>query len=164
MLRIRNLTKAKLWVKLIAAGIPLALVGYLVWHFVVVPWISCGPDVARVEDQCIGVTDGRVALSNDLAEVLDKIWQENERIERNNSDAEVVSVAYLVPVPDSTGDDLPIESRLRHELEGAHIAQLQANRTQELGDKPLIRLLVANSGDQSSKWQEVVPDLLDMVT
>lgn len=50
-----------------------------------------------------------------------------------------------------------------HELQSAHIAQLQANRTKELGDQPPIRLLIANSGDRSSQQQRVVPALLAMV-
>lgn len=163
MFRIRSLSKAKMWVKITLIGIPLILMGYLVWMFVVTPWIWCGSDVRRIDNQCIGVTDGRVALSVGLKDVLGKIRQENERVEREYPNADVVSVAYLVPVPTSADNELSGESRVRHELEGAHIAQLEANRTRRLGEKPLIRLLVANSGDESSHWRRVTPALLTKV-
>ncbi|MGQ0779354.1 MAG: hypothetical protein ACT4NY_33895 [Pseudonocardiales bacterium] len=146
--------------KIAAIGVPLALIGYLVWIFIITPQISCGPEVDRVDDQCIGVTDGRVALSADLADVLDKIRQENERVERE--DPQAVSIAHVLPLPKPSAD-AELAVVLRHELEGAHIAQLQANRTRTLGEKPLIRLLVANPGEQSSHRQQVVPALLAKV-
>ncbi|MGH3929171.1 MAG: hypothetical protein ACRDTF_04260, partial [Pseudonocardiaceae bacterium] len=128
--------------------------------YLVTPRFWCGTDVKRIDDQCIGVTDGRVALSEDLVGVLEEIRKENERVGADNPDA--VSVAYLVPAPKPSADgEVSAESRLRHELQGAHIAQLQANQTEELGGKPPIRLLVANSGDGSGHWQQVVPNLLD---
>ncbi|MGQ0779355.1 MAG: ABC transporter substrate-binding protein [Pseudonocardiales bacterium] len=162
MFRIRNFFKAKLWVKITVIGLPLVLIGYSAWIFVITPWIWCGNDVRRIDDQCIGVTDGSTPLSVDLADVLEKIRQENERVGPDNPDA--VSVAYLIPVPKPSADgELSAEPRLRHELQGAHIAQLQANQTEERGGKPLIRLLVANYGDNSSQWHEVVPKLLDKV-
>lgn len=52
---------------------------------------------------------------------------------------------------------------LRHEIQGAHLAQRRANRTNELGDQPLIRLLVANAGDEHNQWRPVVGQLLEMV-
>lgn len=167
MFRIRNFSRTKPWVKITTIGLSLVLLGALVWTFVVTPLISCGPDVERVDDQCIGVTDGRVMLNADLAGVLDKIRQENERVEQEDERVESpasrsVSIAYLLPLPKAS--DRPADvSRLRHELEGAHIAQLQANQTKTLGEEPLVRLLVANPGDQSSQWQRVVPALLAKV-
>lgn len=165
-MRIKIFFKARNWVKIAVIGIPLALMGYLVWLFAVTPLISCDHGVERVDDECIGVTDGRVVLSEDLADVLDKIRQENEDVERRvNADPDVhaVSIAHLVPLPKPSADD-ELAVVLRHELEGAHLAQLQANRTKTLGEKPLIRLLVANSGDQSSQRQRVVPTLLAKVS
>lgn len=106
MFRIRNFSRTKTWVKLTVLGVSLALVGYLVWSFVITPWVWCGPDVRRIDDQCIGVTDGWVALNDnpDLTGVLGKIWQENERVERKDPGA-AVSVAYLVPLPKELSDE-----------------------------------------------------------
>jgi hypothetical protein len=90
----------------------------------------CGDGVRRVGDQCIGVTDGRVVLGADLAGVLDKIREEDGWVDRSGQDA--VSIAYLVSLPTpSSNDELAV--LLRHELEGAYIAQWEANHTKILG-------------------------------
>ncbi|MGH3943371.1 MAG: hypothetical protein ACRDTG_33065 [Pseudonocardiaceae bacterium] len=162
MFRISSFFKTKIWVKVIVIGVPLVVLGYSAWILLVAPRIWCGQDIRRVDGQCIGVTDGSTHLSADLTDVLNKIQEENERVGQDNPDA--VSVAYLVPLPkSSTSEELSAGPRLRHELQGAHIAQLQANHTKELGDKPLIRLLIANSGNESGQWQRVVPALLEKV-
>ena len=125
---------------------------------VYLPWRWCGTDVQRVDDECIGVTDGRVPLSADLADVLGKIQKENERVAQN-----AVSVAYLMPLPKPSSQD-ELADLIHHELEGAYLAQIQANHAEGgLGDTPQIRLLVANSGDNSSHREQVVDDLLDKV-
>lgn len=160
MFSIRNLSRVKLWVKITVSVVLLALVGWPVWVFVVTPLTSCGPDVERIAGQCIGVTDGQAELNADLKDVLSKIRLENEHV----ADQPAVSVAYLVPLPIPSGNGMSAEAtRLRHELEGAHIAQLQANHTATLGDGLKVRLLVANSGDQSSQWPRAVSKLLKMV-
>ncbi|MGH3943372.1 MAG: hypothetical protein ACRDTG_33070 [Pseudonocardiaceae bacterium] len=112
------------------------------------------------------MTDGSTELSGELADVLNKIRQENEHVERVLSEdptIQAVSIAHLIPLPKpSTEDELAV--LLRHELEGAHLAQLRANRTETLGGQPLIRLLVANSGENSAQRQEVAPALLAKVS
>ncbi|MDQ4030887.1 MAG: hypothetical protein M3332_00905 [Actinomycetota bacterium] len=118
---------------------------------------TCGPGVDRIDDQCIGVTDGRVLLSEDLEGVLDKIHSENERI--GKLDPTAVSVAYFIPLPKSPDDKLT--ELLLHELQGAHIAQLRAN--QPTAGRPLVRLLVANYGDQSSQWEQLTGRVLEKV-
>lgn len=121
---------------------------------------TCGPDVARVDAQCIGVTDGDVHLTPDLADVLDKIRQENDDVDRSGLPA--VSVAYLLALP----KPLENEARaiaLRHQLEGAYLAQQRANHTEALGAEPPLRLLVANDGDHSQHWQQVAAALADKV-
>lgn len=120
-------------------------------------WDPCGPDLDWLDGQCIGVTDGRATLSAELADVLRKIRIENERVD--NSGQAAVSVGYLVPLSKSPDDKLT--ELLRHELQGAHVAQLLANQTTT--DGRLIRLLVANYGDGSSKWEEVVPALAEKI-
>jgi ABC-type branched-subunit amino acid transport system substrate-binding protein len=157
----RNL---KFKLKIIFIVLASAIVGtsgfFLIYSFVYVPRHWCGDDVQRVDDQCIGVTDGRVALSADLADVLDKIRKENEHVA--GADPNAVSVAYLIPLPKPSSKD-ELADLIHHELEGAYLAQIQANQTKALGDAPQVRLLVANSGDNSSQRERVVKDLLDKV-
>ncbi len=144
------------WVKLTAGVISVLLVaGVTFWVYNIS--YTCGPDVDWVDGQCIGVTDGRVTLSPELADVLHKIRSENERVDSLGQ--AVVSVGYLVPMPKSPDDKLT--ELVRHELQGAHVAQLLANQTTT--DGRLIRLLVANYGDGSSKWKRVIPDLVEKV-
>jgi ABC-type branched-subunit amino acid transport system substrate-binding protein len=157
----RNL---KIWLKITVTVLPLALVvipSYIFTNSIVyVPWHWCGRDVQRIDDQCIGVTDGRVLLSADLADVLDKIRKENESVDHEDPDA--VSVAYLIPLPKPSSKD-ELADLIHHELEGAYLAQIQANQIKASGDKPQIRLLVANSGDNSNQRDQVVKALLDKV-
>ncbi|MGH3928787.1 MAG: ABC transporter substrate-binding protein [Pseudonocardiaceae bacterium] len=121
---------------------------------------TCGPGVDSIDGQCIGVTDGRVHLTPGLADVLSKIQQENAEVDRSGRSA--VSVGYLLALPRPSSNN-PFEVALRHELEGAYLAQRVANGTKTGADEPLLRLLIANDGDQSNQWQEVVSTLLDRV-
>lgn len=112
---------------------------------VVPPLLRCAEGVNRVDGQCVGISDGADpgTFGEGFADVLAAIGAENQRIAE--SGAAFVSVAYLLPVPVAgLNDDLA--RALRHDLVGAYTAQRQANRINTLGDEPLIRLLVANSG------------------
>ncbi|MGH3938752.1 MAG: hypothetical protein ACRDTG_08960 [Pseudonocardiaceae bacterium] len=85
---------------------------------------TCGPGVDRVDEQCIGVTDGRVHLTPDLADVLSKIQQENAEVDHSGRPA--ISVVYLLALPKPS--EKPARATyLRHELEGAYLAQKRAN-------------------------------------
>jgi ABC-type branched-subunit amino acid transport system substrate-binding protein len=73
-----------------------------------------------------------------------------------------VSIGYIVPLPrDATSGLL---TALRHELEGAYLAQWRANHHDGLGDIPLIRLLVVNVGDQAGQQDAVIPEVIQRVT
>ncbi len=144
------------WVRHTAVVISVLLVaGVAFWVYGIRN--TCGPDVDWIDGQCIGVTDGRVTLSAELADVLRKIRSENERVD--NSGQAVVSVGYLVPIPKSPDDKLT--ELVRHELQGAHAAQLLANQTTT--DGRLIRLLIGNYGDGSREWKRVIPALVEKV-
>lgn len=127
-------------------------------YWVYIELRTCGPDVDLVGGQCIGVTDGTVQLSPNLADVLGKIREANERVDRSGRHA--VSVAYLAGLPAPSSNEA-LEVTLRHELEGAYLAQRQANQNEN--QEPLIRLLVANDGERSQQWQRVVSALVDKV-
>lgn len=120
---------------------------------------TCGPGVDLIDGQCIGVTDGGVNLIPDLADVLDKIRQENEEVDRSGRPA--VSVAYLLALPKSENAALAVTSR--HELEGAYLAQRVANGHRTEAETPLLRLLIANDGESSEHWQQVTAALADKV-
>lgn len=140
-------------------ALALALIGGVSWRV----WVSthCAPGIRRLGGECIGVTDGGFVFSPELAKALGKIEAENRRVAQTGKP--YVSIAYLVSLPTKADQDPSLFEIQRHELQGAHLAQLRANRTNELGDQPLIRLLVANAGEESEQWQPVVGQLLAKV-
>ncbi|MGH8908287.1 MAG: ABC transporter substrate-binding protein [Egibacteraceae bacterium] len=145
--------------KLAALFLVLALIGGGAW----LGWdrTHCAPGIRRLGPECIGVTDGSFAFPEtgaDLTAVMEKIHEENRRVEQTGEP--YVSVAYLVPLPREAEG---LSEVLRRELQGAHLAQRLANRTDELGDLPLIRLLVANAGEDNNHWRPVVAQLLGLI-
>lgn len=121
---------------------------------------TCGPDVDWIDGQCIGVTDGSVPLSPEVADVLDKIEEENARVD--SSGRAVLSVAYLLGLPAPASNEAFVVS-LRHELQGAYLALHRANLNRSQNEEPLLRLLVANDGDRAQHWEQVTATLVDKV-
>jgi ABC-type branched-subunit amino acid transport system substrate-binding protein len=156
------------WAKwLVASGIVLALAVVLVAVFVVVPAISqagrtCGAGVQKRGDleECIGVTDGGYVFSPDLVEVEQRIREENEWVTAQGKP--YVTIAAFMPMTLTDHDILSTEW-VRHQLEGAYLAQHRANRTQSWGSLPLVRLLLANPGSHLNQWEPVVDDLVGRV-
>ncbi len=143
---------------LVFLAVLLILVVLAVWLIVPI-FTECGPGVARRGGECIGVSDGSVVFpsSSELGEVMGSIREENRRVEQSGEP--YVSVAYLVPLVPPEGDD-DLSEVLRHELQGAYLAQRKANRAEAV---PLIRLLVANAGEENQQWEPVVTQLLGRV-
>ena len=143
--------------KLAIVSLALVVIGVVAWGV----WRAthCAPGVRRLGGECVGVTDGGFVFAPELALVMGKIHEENRWV-LAQEDRPSVSIAYLVPLPAQTND---LSEVLRHELQGAYVAQRRANHTSELGDRPLIRLLVANAGEGNEQWRPVVDQLLSMV-
>jgi len=117
----------------------------------------CGPDIERIDEQCIGVTDGSYLFHPIFANVQERIADENAWVRTQPS---YVSVAFLNPLT-ATGD-LAIDD-LRNQLEGAYTAQRRVNHSAVVGDFRLpIQLLLANEGDTQNQWQPVVDRLVEM--
>ncbi|MET0135093.1 MAG: NACHT domain-containing protein [Kibdelosporangium sp.] len=111
---------------------------------------------AGLQSECVGVTDGSYAFIPDP--VYDLIRAENESVHRafETNKIPYVRVALLAPLTAGrTGIWSPNE--IRRAIEGAYIAQLQANRTQP---GPNIELLLANEGSQQHHWKPVVTQLI----
>jgi ABC-type branched-subunit amino acid transport system substrate-binding protein len=136
--------------------------GYLV---LLRPWQTCGRGMTATGgrfNECVGVTDGAASFPPDfgLHTVLQKIKAENDAVVGNG--APFVSIGYIVPLPRDVTSGLL--TALRHELEGAYLAQWRANHRDGLGDIPLIRLLVVNVGDQAGQQDTVIPEVIRQVT
>ncbi len=125
---------------------------------------SCrGPGVLRSGqfNECVGVTDGAATFAPELGlqTILARIKQENDAVV--SSGTPFVSIGYVVPLPrDATSGHL---TSLRHELQGAYLAQWRANHRDGLGDAPLIRLLVINIGEQAGQQGSVIPGVIQLV-
>lgn len=150
-----------LWRRLIAAVLVVA-VASVVYVFVERHWY-CTADIARVDGGCVGISDGSHGdvFGAGTAEALRLIGEENARIAADPGDRDIVSIAYIVPIPPPGVED-DYAARLSGDVMGAAVAQRQANRTNTLGDRPLIRLLVANVGDSADPAQEPVEKLIEM--
>lgn len=121
---------------------------------------ECAPGVERVgpANECVGVTDGAYTFTTNLRDVEARIHEENAAIAR----LQHVSIAYLIPMT-VTSTEPTTPDVVRHQVEGAYIAQVRANGTRAQGDYPLVRLLLANTGSQGQQWKPVVEDLVRRV-
>ncbi|MEK0097419.1 branched-chain amino acid ABC transporter substrate-binding protein [Streptomyces sp. A475] len=151
-------------VKLVAAGVALAVV-LSVAGFVIVGKVSdararCADGVTHLDPgrECVGVTDGSYTFAGHLKRVEKKIEEENKRVYQHRGTDPYVTVAYLTSFT-VTDDDSNSEDSVRHELEGAYLAQVRHN-TGDLAASPKIRLLVANTGSGARHWEHTVDELI----
>jgi ABC-type branched-subunit amino acid transport system substrate-binding protein len=101
-------------------------------------------------------------LSDSIAQVEKQIAGQNAWVDRQQG-ASHVSIVYLSPMTVTPADSLTPDE-LRHQLEGAYVAVFNANHPS--GDanrddmqRPLIRLLLDNSGSLGLEWQTAVQDI-----
>ncbi|GAA5145484.1 hypothetical protein GCM10023321_03440 [Pseudonocardia eucalypti] len=137
----------------------LGVLGYLVWDW----HVHCAPGVDQVGAQCVGITDGTQGplFGAPTADALRLIGEENTRLTATGTPS--LTVAYLVPIPPPGVED-EYGERLAGDLRGVAVAQRQANRTNTLGDRPAIRVLVANVGDSAEPAEKPVRKLIEMAT
>jgi ABC-type branched-subunit amino acid transport system substrate-binding protein len=112
-----------------------------------------GPD-----DECVGVTDGSYAFGS-LDEVSQAIEKENDRVTRGSRP--YVTIALFLPMTTAETDPnrkAAEERQIRHEVLGAHLAQLRAN--EEAG--VAVRLVLANPGRGSRQYAHVADQLAAM--
>jgi hypothetical protein len=106
---------------------------------------AAGSTLRWISGECVGVTDGHYTFDPALADVTQRILNQNKaaaeafREQPNRAYFTLLDLQALTPPPGNT-DGLAAE---RESLEGAAVAQAQA-----LGDPsfPLIRLLIGNAG------------------
>lgn len=103
------------------------------------------------------VTDGSFAFSDDLRGIENLIERENSQVQNGGA---YVSIAFAGPmIPREDLDGLGPDA-VRHDLEGAYLAQRWWNSS---GNKPAVRLLLANEGNQEADWSPVAQQLETMV-
>lgn len=115
--------------------------------------VEQGPD-----HECVGVSDGSYVFAPHLDAVSAKIEAENRRVLAHADKDPYVSVAYFTSFTTSAADSNSAEG-VRHELQGAYLAQYRHNQG-DLAATPKIRLLIANPGSKSAHWKHTVDALI----
>ncbi|MGH4025027.1 MAG: ABC transporter substrate-binding protein [Pseudonocardiaceae bacterium] len=139
-----------------------ALVATVVW--VMIETIGAcgtfGSGVKQIDGECVGVTDGSYVFLPELAEVEQKIAQENARVRQESSS--YVTVAVLDPLASAPpGIALP-PGVLRNRLEGAYTALRRVNAPAVGDSGPSIQLVLASQGSTGSQWGHVRDQLVAM--
>ncbi|MFE9810896.1 ABC transporter substrate-binding protein [Streptomyces sp. NPDC005227] len=115
---------------------------------------SCAPGVVQPpdRDECVGVSSTTYAFGRArFADTVRAINRENHRL----APGSYVTVALLEPFTATDADNL---NDVQHELQGAYLAQYQANHD-TTGLKPKIRLVLANPGATGASWRHTVDQL-----
>jgi len=100
---------------------------------------------------CIGVTDSSDFEDPGLTEVMARIAEQNHLA---SGSGDFYSLGYLLPL-EPLAQRTSLSAELRHELEGAALAQAETNGQ----DGTKIKLLVANAGPDNAHWQAVTNSL-----
>ncbi|GGW78226.1 hypothetical protein GCM10010503_65090 [Streptomyces lucensis JCM 4490] len=120
---------------------------------------SCAAGVSRPEgsEECVGVATGPYAFGQaGLRDVVAAIGRENDRLKPGTYVTVALMLPYTTASPTSQND-------IRHQLQGAYLAQYQANHEAN-GEAPLIRLVLANPGATGGHWRRTVDQLTAMTT
>ncbi|MCR6487199.1 hypothetical protein M8542_30655 [Amycolatopsis sp. OK19-0408] len=99
----------------------------------------------------VHITDGSHVFSADLARVEALISAENSQV---RASGHYVSIAFVdIMAPRKNIDPVPPDS-IRHDLEGAYLAQMAWNHP--IGKQPatLVQLLLADEGSAEANWLE----------
>ncbi len=110
---------------------------------------SCASHGEMHEGQCIAVSDGSYVFDPSLAQVSDRIHTQNTWVE--GQPGPHASIAMMVPL---TMNDPVVREQIRHEVQGAYLAVYRANH-ESGGERPLVRLLLANPGRDQNDWPVV---------
>ncbi|WP_225850679.1 ABC transporter substrate-binding protein [Streptomyces sp. HPF1205] len=130
----------------------LALLGSGVYWLTRPAGTRCADGVAKVgaDHACVGLTDGSFSFSPDLDGVFGRIHAENRRVAAAAAapgGTPWVGVVYLMPMVATGAGSTYSTDSIRHELEGAYLAQQLANR----GSTLHIRLFLAHTGSDTAQ-------------
>lgn len=117
---------------------------------------TCAQGLTVQGGECVGITDGEYEFHPALKSVMAHIRKLNSEVGTGEN---VVSVVAAVPVPHEGDGVMSIET-VAHALQGAYVAQFQANSRTSAA--PKVRLLVANVGDRADHWSTVLDQVEDL--
>ncbi|MFJ5098423.1 hypothetical protein [Streptomyces sp. NPDC088557] len=149
--------RQKLVASVVAAAFVLGAGGYGVVRLTTPEDRSCAAGVARPvgSSECVGVNgDGHDFGVAELREVAGAVRAENATLKSG----EYVTVAVLLPL---TSTDGGMRNKVLHEVQGAYAAQLRANHESN-GQRPTIRLVLANTGRGNAHWRTTVDQVISL--
>jgi ABC-type branched-subunit amino acid transport system substrate-binding protein len=143
------------------------------WHRKWITWVAVASALALIaafvvfvwkpgqSEPTVRVSDGSDPFVGYLGKVAGLIHAENNRV--TGSGKEYMSIAFMLPIR-TGGLDPNTETAIRHEIEGAYLAQFWANHQGADGGQfnnsaPLVRLLLADTGHFGDAWSETVGQL-----
>lgn len=118
---------------------------------------SCAKGVARPEgsDDCVGVSTTAYDFGrSQFSDTVRAIDRENRSLKPGSYVTVALYLPFTTSAPGSLGD-------IQHQLQGAYLAQYQANHD-VTGQTPSIRLVLANPGADGAYWPGVVDRLDEM--
>jgi hypothetical protein len=145
--------------------VPVLVAGGVGWGvYTAVHSNACGPGVASVGAECVGVTAGDFDFNPQDTEFTNtehKIRDEDSKVVASGQP--YVTVALLSSMTWTATSALS-RSKVIHQLEGAYVALDRVNNHQVTGDAPLIELLLANEGTNEDEYDVVVRQLAGMTS
>ncbi|MBT2383290.1 ABC transporter substrate-binding protein [Streptomyces sp. ISL-11] len=142
----------------LATGALVVLLGlgiYLLVILLIIDEPSCSDGVEKrgTKGECTGVTDGRFSYAGPLDQVSRRIKTENDSVAGKSP----VTVALMIPM---ISDNQAEQREFTEQVQGAYLAQYRANHESN-GQRPPIRLLLANPGRNYVFWEPVARQLAD---
>lgn len=107
------------------------------------------------------ITDGSHLFSEDVRHIENLIQQENQRVK--DSGEPYVTIGFVDTMDPVPGVDVITRDSVRHDLEGAYLAQLAWNKPIGKPPVPLVQLLLVDVGSLAGKWAEAAAAVRERV-
>jgi hypothetical protein len=127
---------------------------------VLVAWLVVS--VAQGSNGPVYVTDGSYVFSDNLRSVENQILAENNRVTANGN--HYVTIAFSDYMNPEAGNNAVTQDEVRHDLEGAHIAQLAWNHPLGRSPEVPVKLLLVDQGARGASWSPAADALAGKVT
>jgi ABC-type branched-subunit amino acid transport system substrate-binding protein len=130
----------------------LALIGTGVYLLTRPAGTRCADGVAKVggDHSCVGLTDGSFSFARNLDDISARIAKQNQQVAKaaaSPGGTPWVGVVYVMQMVAGAPGSTYSDDSIRHELEGAYLAQQLANR----GSTLHIKLLLAHTGSDTEQ-------------
>lgn len=109
--------------------------------------------------RAVYITDGSHVFSEDIRGIENLIQQENQRVKESGEP--YVSIGFVDTMDPIPGVDAITRDSVRHDLEGAYLAQLAWNKPIGKPPSPLVQLLLVDVGSLAGNWTKAAEAVRD---